>query len=237
MVAAAVLRPPASRHLWESGVLYFALTSYRALPLFGFGCALGQVRPRFSVMAFALFALAVPLGVFAEPVLLSRAGVSQQAWTMVLALTGPFSCVVAGLALALGERWRGWVLLPAAAVLGGVLGIAVKLNDIGLHDAGFMIAAGLTGLWCVLSVDLIWKVFRRPWFAVAARILGSWLLAIGVMLGGAALVPCRPPVPVQPPVAAPEEGPGFPGGKPAFPDPGRPSYPNPRELEGFRERP
>jgi hypothetical protein len=46
------------------------------------------------------------------------------------------------------------------------------------------------------------RAFRRGWFSIFGRILGSWLLAIGLLYGGASLVPPKrqpPPPAVQPP--------------------------------------
>jgi hypothetical protein len=55
-------------------------------------------------------------------------------------------------------------------------------------------------------VALTWHGFDRPGLATAGRILGSWLIAIGLLLAGAsivprhvvALAPVAPPPPAEP---------------------------------------
>jgi hypothetical protein len=49
----------------------------------------------------------------------------------------------------------------------------------------------LVAFWIVAAVSLTLRAFRRDWFAIFGRILGSWLLAIGILYGGVSLLPPR----------------------------------------------
>lgn len=193
VIAALELQPSLNRGLWESGALYLALTSDRALPMIGLGCALGQVGRRWSAPAALLLAVGTGAGFFGEPWLVSVAGGSPPLWTLLRLATGPLGGLVAGIALAVPGRVRGGILLPAALVIGAQLGLAVTLNGPGLDDGEFTGAAIGTALWLTVAVALTWRRFERPWFGIAGRIFGSWLIAIGLMLGGAVLTPRHTP--------------------------------------------
>lgn len=52
----------------------------------------------------------------------------------------------------------------------------------------------------------------RNWFDIFARIVGSWLLAIGLLYGGTMLVPKRRPLPAPPAKIIPTFNPLFPDG-------------------------
>ena len=45
------------------------------------------------------------------------------------------------------------------------------------------------------AASLTLRAFRRQWFAIFGRILGSWTLAIGLLYGGASLMPILKPPP------------------------------------------
>jgi hypothetical protein len=47
----------------------------------------------------------------------------------------------------------------------------------------------LIACWIVGAVILTLRAFRRGWFVIFGRILGSWLFAIGLLYGGAARAP------------------------------------------------
>jgi hypothetical protein len=56
----------------------------------------------------------------------------------------------------------------------------------------------LVAFWIVAAVSLTLRAFRRDWFAIFGRILGSWLLAIGILYGGVSLLPPRAAPPARP---------------------------------------
>ena len=184
----------------ERGALAVLLSFAQALPLLGLGAALGLLRPSQAALAAMLGVLGLWLG-FEYRDQLINALISGAATRARLALPGPLSCLAIGLALAAPGWLRSWLLPPAAVVAGAMLAIAIKLVDPSFHDPNFLRGALAASLWLVAAVTLSVHVFRRPWVAIAARILGSWLIAIGLMLGAAILVP-RPTIGAPPPQPA-----------------------------------
>lgn len=211
--------------LWEDGALYVARTYEHSLPILGFGCVLPQVRLRWSATAIFLFVFGLGLGLAGETWLISATWDYQALWPLLDPAIGPLSCLVAGLSLVAPDRLRIWILLPAALILGATLGTAIQLNDPSLDDASFAVAAAVTALWLAVAIALTWHLFERPWFRIAGRIFASWLVAIGVILGGAMLAP-RPNVAVPPaPPPAPDNLAAPLGYGPTFPTLDQPPMP------------
>jgi hypothetical protein len=178
-----------------------ALAPERVLPLVGLGVALALGSPRYSLGALALFGDGVALGFFSKDWLLSVLEAIPRA-TSHHFLTGPISSVAIGVALVLpAARLRSWFLLIAAAVAGTMLAIAIEVTDPSLDDIAIPLAGVVVGFWIVAAISLTVWAFRRTWFAIPARILGSWLVAIGLLYGGASLIPKQKsafPLPAEP---------------------------------------
>jgi hypothetical protein len=170
------------------GAVAVILSYERALPLLGLGCALALMRPAQAALGAALVALGLWLG-FAARDWLIAAIVSGPATTSRLALPGPIACLAAGLVLAVPDRLRAWLLPLAALVIGAMLAIAIKLVDPSFHDPNFLRGAIAASVWLVAAIALTGRLCDRPWFRIALRIVGSWLIAIGLMLGAAILLP------------------------------------------------
>jgi hypothetical protein len=136
---------------------------------------------------------------------------------------GPAACVLVGIVLAAPRLVRFLLLPPTAIVSGATLGLVVNLNDPSVEQWYYSGGAVLAGLWLVFPPLITWRHFERPWLVIPSRIFGSWLIAIGVMLAGAQLIP-RPAPPLPPgPAAAPSE-PGAPLS--TFPSPSAPDGPD-----------
>lgn len=223
-IAATELHAVADRGMLERGGDAVILSYERALPLLGLGCVLALMRPR----AVALGALLAVLGLwagFAARDWLMAAIASGPATASRLGLPGPISCLAVGLTLAVPGRLRSWLLPPSAIVVGAMLAVGIKLVDPSFHDPNFLRGAIAASVWLVAAIGLMGQLCDRPWFRIAIRILGSWLIAIGLMLGAAILLP-RPGIggaPQPPPERL--EGPAFPGLDPGPPDAGRPQSP------------
>jgi hypothetical protein len=120
----------------------------------------------------------------------------------------------------------------SAAIFGAMLGLSIRLTDPSLHVPAYTWTPVLIAFWIIVAVTLTLRAMRRTWFDIFGRILGSWLIAIGVLYGGASLVPKRklPEVAVPPTTAL--------GGEqaiPGLPLPGEPTqFPN-GNSENFRE--
>ncbi|MGX1306032.1 hypothetical protein AB7M35_000752 [Amorphus suaedae] len=215
-LAVGVAMAPPGDTLMTRWLLTRLLAPERLLPLVGLAIAIAMAGPRTFGLGLAAFALGAVAGFEARgPILAVLAGLPQAVAQDFM--TGPILCLLAGLALVAGGRLRP-VVTPVAALLGGVAAaIAVKVTDPSFHDPSFpMVGTAVVG-WLVLSVSLTVLAFRRTWFAIGAPILGSWLLAIGLLYGGASFAQKPPwvaaPVqtpPAQPPSAAARDAPLFP---------------------------
>ena len=160
------------------------------LPLIGLGAAFGLIGVRAFVAALVLFAIGIAGGLFAEDRLLWMLDMVPRAATHLF-LTGPISYLAAGAALVSSAHLRPYVTPAAAAIFGAMLGLTIKLTDPSLHDPAFTWTPVLIAFWIVAAVSVPLRAFWRGWFPIFGRILGSWLLAIGLLFGGASLVPQR----------------------------------------------
>ena len=160
------------------------------LPLIGLGAAFGLIGVRAFIAALVLFAIGIAGGLFAEDRLLWMLDMVPRAATHLF-LTGPISYLAAGAALVSSARLRSYVAPAAAAIFGAMLGLTIKLTDPSLHEPAFTWTQVLIAFWIVAAVSLPLRAFWRGWFPIFGRILGSWLLAIGLLYGGASLVPQR----------------------------------------------
>jgi len=186
---------PANKTAFDEWLLPNAFAPQRILPLLGLGAACGLVGTRAFIAAVLLFGLGIAGGFAMHDriVLFLYAALHGPTY---LFLTGPISCLAVGLALVPGARPLPW-LLPIAALVGGAtLAVAIFLSTPTLDDPALTWTQLLAAVWIVAAVAMTTRTFRRQWFAVFGRILGSWILAIGLLYGAASLVPVfKPPPP------------------------------------------
>lgn len=208
--AAAYLHPVAERSLLEQGGIAVILSYERALPLMGLGCVLALMRLRVAALGALAAILGLWVGIAARDWLIA-AIVSGPAMGSRLSLPGPISCFVVGLLLAISERLRSWLLPPAAMVIAATLALSVEIVDPSFHDANFLRGTLAASVWLVAAVGLTAQLCDRPWFRIAIRIVGSWLIAIGLMLGAAILLPRPRVAEAPPPPSETLEAPPFPG--------------------------
>ena len=221
-IAVAALAPSLRDAPLARWILSETLAPVNVLPLVALGAVFGLIGRRALLTALALFALGIAAGVLAEDRLLQLLYPIPGAATHLF-LTGPISYLAAGVALVVSARWRSYVAPPAAFVFGAMAGLAVKLTDPSLHEPAYTVTPVLIVVWIALAVALTLRGFWRNWFLVFGRILGSWMLAIGLLYGGAALIPKKtppPPAVALPPAAAP-------GGERAIPGLLAPEQPSP----------
>jgi hypothetical protein len=194
LFAAAAVALMANRSAFAGWFLPYALAPERVLPLIGFGVACGLVRARMLAVALALFGLGIAFGT-AVHLWLILTIYNLLEGTTHLSLTSPVGCLVIGLALVPGARLLPWLLPIAAFVEGVTLALAVFLTDPSLHDPLFIWTPLLAATWIVLAIALTLKAFQRGWTAIFGRILGSWMVAVGVLYGGTSLLPILKPPP------------------------------------------
>jgi hypothetical protein len=177
--------------------LLHALSPERVLPLVGLGVGCALVSINAFGFALAFFAAGTAIG-FATQDWINWVIYNVVHGATYLFLTGPLSCLAIGFALISGIRLLPW-LLPAGAFIEGVmLAIAIFLANPSAGDPMFTWAPLLTAFWVVATVALTLRAFRREWFAIFGRILGSWTLAIGLLYGAALLMPIlKPPPPAD----------------------------------------
>ena len=206
----AALHPWSGRSAFEFGLLYTLWHYDLALPLVGLGLIMAQVRPRLAGLGGAMFAGGLVLGGSLENAVIA-ATASDGSFFRHILLLAPGCCVVTGATLVSPGAARPWLLPVVAFLVGIVLGLEVKLSDpsVGEWFAG---GAALSGAWFIAAPLLLWRAFARGWFSIAGRILGSWMIAIGAMLGGPYLIPppeapapaaTEAPAPLQPPIGEP----------------------------------
>lgn len=218
-IAGLALPTTVSRSTLSWWILDSALSPQRVLPLVGLGFGLALTGRLGCAAAAVLGVAGIAAGHIYRDGLLSLLGHLPGAAAHIF-LTGPVASLAAGLALILPDRPRGWLLPLAAGVIGAMLALAIKLTDPSFHDPTISWAGIAVALWIVAAVFLTVRAFRQPWFGIAGRIAGSWLLAIGLLYGGAALMPGPQRMPAEAPAPTPAPGQSAPPAPitPPFPD-------------------
>ena len=192
-VAALTFMPALGESPLTRWILTETLAPARVLPLVGLGAAFGLIGLRALIAALVLLAIGIAGGLFAEDWLLWMLDAVPRAATHLF-LTGPISYLAAGFALVSSAHLRPYVTPAAAAIFGAMLALTIKLTDPSLHDPAFTWTPVLAGLWIVAAISLTVRAFRQHWFSVFGRVFGSWLMAIGLLYGGSALVPKHEPL-------------------------------------------
>jgi hypothetical protein len=202
-IAVIALLPALRESPLSRWVLLEMLAPARVLPQIGLGVAFGLVSARVAYAAMVLFGLGIISGFVAEDLLLRILDTVPRAATHLF-LTGPISYLAVGGALAFSPRLRSFAVPIAATIFGAMLALVIKMTDPSLHDAAYTWTPVLVACWIIVAVALTVRAFRRGWFLIFSRILGSWLLAIGILYGGASLIPKRerpPPPAIEVPVS------------------------------------
>lgn len=167
-------------------LVWSALTVSWVLPLAGLGMGLSLVSLPLVLIGCLIFLSGFFAGLMNyNSVWIWFAAVPDSSGHLYLTL--PVSSFFSGLLLISPDAGRRWLVLPAAAVVGAMLAITVKLTDPTLHDPIIPKLGLFVGIWVILSVMLSVRFFYRPWFPVPIRIFGSWLLAASLLYGGTAL--------------------------------------------------
>jgi hydrogenase/urease accessory protein HupE len=203
-ITVLAMQDPGARGMVAGWVLTSALSVERVAPLLGLGVALALLDRRRSWSALAIFVAGAVIGFKIRPWFMATLDSVPQA-AAHLFLTGPISNVTAGLLL-LAPRWaRNWLFAPVALVMGALLAVATGLTDPTVNGLAVPCAGVAIGVWIVAVAALAAGAIDHPWFVIAARIAGSWLLAAGLLYGSTALIPRRAN-PDQPVLNVPPDG-------------------------------
>ncbi|TPK73587.1 hypothetical protein FJ930_10080 [Mesorhizobium sp. B2-4-15] len=202
MIAALAASSERTQTSWW--ILNSALSPERILPLVGLGVATALVGVRLRVLTLATFLLGEVVGALVyDRYLALMAGVPGA--TTHAFLTAPFSMLIIGIALIVSGRFRGWTIAVAAAPIGAFFAVVIKLTDPTVNDPRIPLFGTIIALWVIVAIGLTGRIFRPAWYAIGARILGSWLVAIGLLLGGAAIA-TKPPAAIPQTSEAPSNG-------------------------------
>ncbi|RKE85748.1 hypothetical protein [Rhizobium sp. AG855] len=109
-----------------------------------------------------------------------------------LFLIAPVAVLLAGVALWLPQRFRVVGAALAAAVVALSLSLFIGLDDFGIGIKEFAFTAVLGALWILLSPGLLLRPFRGAWLTIPARIIGSWLVVIAIIVTVSLYVPLTP---------------------------------------------
>jgi len=156
----------------------------RMLPLIGLGLLLGQSTRRLKLPALVVVLGSAVLGTllreryfeWVAPV----PGVAAN-----LFLTGPIACIAFGIALIFPQRLRAFAAFPMLVVGSAALAVVTLLSDPTFHSRTYLPTAFVAQGWVVVAVSAVATILDRPWAALGTRIFGSWLVAIGLLYGGA----------------------------------------------------
>jgi len=211
-IAAAALLPGLKESPLARWILADTLSPARILPLIGLGFALALLDAHAVIASVLLFALGIAAALLAPDRLLALLDLNPKAATHLF-FVGPISFLAIGAALVGSDRWRTGLTPPAALIVAAMASLMIKLSDPSLHEPAYTWTPLLVTIWIVAAVALMLHAFRRPWFSIFARILGSWLLAIGLLYGGASLTPPKPGL-TPPPMPVPDVRPDIPQQQP-----------------------
>jgi hypothetical protein len=78
-----------------------------------------------------------------------------------------------------------WIAPAVALLAGGAVGFTAALNDPTFGEGRFLTGAAAASLWLLLAPLAVAPRVPEAALRIASRILASWLVAIGLMLGAA----------------------------------------------------
>lgn len=201
---------------FELGYL-FTLSIYDlVLAMLGLSIAIGMAGTIRQVQAITLGFLAplVPMLAFFDPIF---SVILASPLGHELFLIAPAAVMLSGAVLWLPEGLRRYGAPLAAAVVGFSLSLFIGLDDFGIGIKDFMFSAVLGALWILIVPGMMLRPFRGEWLTIPARIIGSWLVVIGIIVTVSLYVPLAPNAPPPPlPTGSQPDAPAFPPLDPAM---------------------
>lgn len=204
-IVAASLVIPHEFAFFELGYL-FTLSIYDlVLAMLGLSVAIGLAERRGEVLSIALAFVGViaPMLLFFDPIFHA---ILQSPLGHELFLIAPVAVMLSGLVLWLPAPIRRFAAPVAAVVVGFSLSLFIGLDDFGIGIKEFALSAVIGALWILLVPGLMLRPFRGAWLTIPARIIGSWLMVIAVIVTVSLYVPLSPDAPpLAPPLADPTQ--------------------------------
>lgn len=204
LTVAASLGIPHEFAFFELGYL-FTLSIYDlVLAMLGLSVAIGMAQRRSEVVSIvvAFIAVVAPMLLFFDPIF---SAILQSPLGHELFLIAPVAVLLSGLVLWLPARVRRLAAPFAAAVVGFSISLFIGLDDFGIGIKEFAFSAVLGALWILAVPGLMLRPFRGAWLTIPARIIGSWLMVIAVIVTVSLYVPLTPDAP---PLADPSQSDG-----------------------------
>ena len=107
----------------------------------------------------------------------------------VLFLVAPAAVFCSGAVLWLPGKWRDHAAILASAIVSLSLALFIGLDDLGVGIADFASGAFFCALWLIIAPALLLRPFRGAWLTIPARIIGSWLIVISMIVTASLYVP------------------------------------------------
>jgi len=163
------------RSYYENGLLHAITSPVLIVAMSAIGFALGKVGREWDWLSAAIFVGA----------LLASLAVPESIGLQVFTMAAPLLLAVAGIILLLFGPLLKWSLPPLAALMGLVAGVTLYLDGPADDDwPWFVVGAAVSSGIVSVVAAIAWRWLERPWMIIAARIVGAWLVAVGVMLAG-----------------------------------------------------
>jgi hypothetical protein len=187
LLVAGLWQPAAERSTIGSGAAYTIATYDQVLPLLGLGIAMARLRWWSTTLATIIFIGGIPSGILGEARVLSAMNAVPERHNLFV-FVGPLCCVAIGLALASPAGLRAWTVAVAAALSGAALGFLIALHDPTGGDGRFSGGAAAAGFWLVMTPAVLLRHVDGLWLTIGGRVVASWLIAMGLLLGGSSYV-------------------------------------------------
>ena len=189
----------------ELGALFTLSVYDLALAMLGLalGAAMAETRRDVAAVVGVVLGVLVVMLTFFDPIF--RVILSSPLGE-VLYLIAPTAVMLTGASLWLTGRYRQWAVMLAAVAVAFSFSLFVGLDDIGVGLVDFAFGTVLSALWLVLAPALMLRHFRGPWLKIPSRIVGSWLVVIGIIVLVSLYVPMPLKTPALPDPSQPDGG-------------------------------
>ncbi|MBP1850266.1 hypothetical protein [Rhizobium halophytocola] len=167
------------------------------LAMLGLGVAVGMAAStRRAALIVAVFVVVMlPMLMFFD---LIFTAVRESPLGNYLFLIAPGAVVSTGLVLWLPGRVRDHAALFASAFVSFAMSLFIGLDDMGVGIADFASGTLFSSIWLVAAPGFVLRQFAGPWLKIPARIVGSWLVVIAIVVTVSLYVPTVPFAPPPP---------------------------------------